>query len=574
MTHDTRSLSAPSNFLVPSVAFLLIGLVGAAPAHGQNALGDGQALDANPRVGGGGRNMPGVIEDFRARNRIVTGEVGGGREFRGEVGYVGDRAFTAPLPSDDLFRFRADSAASSFQSIMSGTSFDRFNLAASGGVFAYDRDFTAPRAGDPVILGRAAIVPERVDLDASSRASSVGRLFERSSSSPIGAPVLIEGQMVAAFGGPVTGLRWEGMPGGQMPRTDLPMIDVSMIIDEHSRNVAGQRVTGAPFHSSLSDPERHARAARGAGATGDRIDGRTDDRVDAAIRDELVAGSLREGAAMPGDRITGDRDYDAIVRRIVEQYGDDPTVTFTGEGAAMESLRRQIDALRDRLETHVDPFQLPSISDRLAAEMAAAEAAEPAREPDAQAIADAELNERLLRALQHGRQIDELTPAERTRFADVMSRGEGLLGDGQYMLAESAFDRALRMVPKHPKALAGLVNTQVGAGLYLSAAVNLHQLLAAHPEMIDVRYGERILPSAGRIEIAVGALRNRIARSDRTERADFGLLLAYLGHQTENRELVREGLDAMRAADPDGAMTAVLEAIWLDRNDAQNDAPK
>jgi len=527
-------------------------LILAAGAHGQNALGDGGALDANPQVGSGGRNLPGVMEDFRARNRIVTGEVGDAREFRGDVGYVGERAFTSPLPSDEFFRFRADSAASSVQSILSGATLDRFNLAARGGVFAFDRDFTPPRPGE-VSQFQRPLMFDRADLDLASRASGFGRILERSSGSALVSPVITDdGDWVAAVAGPVTGLRFETMPGGRLPRTDMSMMDHRALHNENQMRLPGAVTPGAAF----SAPLRESRTREP--EPGDRdalaIDGRIDAESDQRIRDGITIEGL-------DSRLAATPDYREIVKRIVAQYGDDPNVTFTGDAALMDSLRRELELLRDQL---IAGRPIDDAADRTrGVEPTDDEIEEGAPVRDQGMIEDRGLSEHLLRSLRHGRTVDDLTITERSRLADILGRGESLLMEGQFMLAEHYFDRALRIVPQHPLALAGLVNTQIGAGLYLSAAVNLHQLLALHPEMIDTRYGERIMPPAGRLETAVSALRNRLGTADRADRSDYGLLLAFLGHQTEVRDHVFEGLEAMRRANPDAPLLKVLEEIWL-----------
>ena len=43
-----------------------------------------------------------------------------------------------------------------------------------------------------------------------------------------------------------------------------------------------------------------------------------------------------------------------------------------------------------------------------------------------------------------------------------------------------------------------------------------------------------------------------------------GLMMAYLGHQVESRQLVRYGLAVAREADPDDALLPLVERIWLD----------
>ncbi len=69
-------------------------------------------LDRNLQRGSGGINRQTDRINYRARNYVVTGNVGGGREFRdenGTLGYVAAGAFSDQLGTDDLFRFRARS---------------------------------------------------------------------------------------------------------------------------------------------------------------------------------------------------------------------------------------------------------------------------------------------------------------------------------------------------------------------------------------------------------------------------------------------------------------------------------
>ena len=57
--------------------------VGAATAWGQFYVEQGHVQDANARLGSGGLNRPVNVYDFRAGNRLVTGNVTAGRSFRG-----------------------------------------------------------------------------------------------------------------------------------------------------------------------------------------------------------------------------------------------------------------------------------------------------------------------------------------------------------------------------------------------------------------------------------------------------------------------------------------------------------
>ena len=90
---------------------LVLGLLLPTGAFAQQQVGDsGRALDANQRVGSGGINPTSTPMDFSSRNLLITGQVTGGRQFRGTTGIAAEGAFRGELGSDDLFRFRADSA--------------------------------------------------------------------------------------------------------------------------------------------------------------------------------------------------------------------------------------------------------------------------------------------------------------------------------------------------------------------------------------------------------------------------------------------------------------------------------
>src|SRR5687767_15038803 len=67
---------------------------------------DGRALDANPRVGSGGYNSGPIRDTLRVNpNNIVTGNVTGGREFRGHVPYTDPREFRGTVGGLDVDRF-------------------------------------------------------------------------------------------------------------------------------------------------------------------------------------------------------------------------------------------------------------------------------------------------------------------------------------------------------------------------------------------------------------------------------------------------------------------------------------
>jgi hypothetical protein len=147
---------------------------------------------------------------------------------------------------------------------------------------------------------------------------------------------------------------------------------------------------------------------------------------------------------------------------------------------------------------------------------------------------------------------------------------------GEYFRAEERYGSVLQVLPNSATALAGVANAQLGAGLHVSSALSLRKLYAMHPEMIDTHFGAEVMPSAVRLEAALASARERLDAANRpgaspdlqSDRFDFGLVIAYVGFQTDRPAVIREGLDAMRVARPDDAMLGLLQRVWLPPADA------
>lgn len=95
-----------------SARFALVTLLAVAgAAFGQNALGDGTALDASTQVGSQGKNnrVRDLVEEIKFRNAIVTGNAPNGLSFRGDLPYSAPSDFRDSLGSNDTFLFRRDS---------------------------------------------------------------------------------------------------------------------------------------------------------------------------------------------------------------------------------------------------------------------------------------------------------------------------------------------------------------------------------------------------------------------------------------------------------------------------------
>jgi hypothetical protein len=164
--------------------------------------------------------------------------------------------------------------------------------------------------------------------------------------------------------------------------------------------------------------------------------------------------------------------------------------------------------------------------------------------------------------LQHGQQIEKLTSDDQTRFNELMTIAQERFEKGEYFWAERRYDRALRFTPGHPFATAGLGHSRIGAGLYLSASLVLQSLLSLQPEMIDVSYAENLLPP--RLDLVKAAILITSRLDEERDGGTYAFLLAYIGHQLSDREMLVRGLAIFEeregANDP---LVRLLKKIWL-----------
>ncbi|MDG2292695.1 MAG: hypothetical protein P8L37_08535 [Phycisphaerales bacterium] len=179
--------------------------------------------------------------------------------------------------------------------------------------------------------------------------------------------------------------------------------------------------------------------------------------------------------------------------------------------------------------------------------------------------------------LRHGQKVDALADDDKSRLSELIYAGQDKLASGEYYWAERRFNRALRFIPGHPLATAGLAHAQLGEGLYLSSSMTLQSLLGFQPEMIDVIYDDALLPVPQDLVRSISDLNLRLGQD--ADRARYAFLLAYIGHQMDNTEMVQKGLREMRAEDGDTAFIRLLDSIWLgeelpEGTDAKKESPE
>jgi tetratricopeptide (TPR) repeat protein len=587
-----------------------------------SALGGGRALDRNLQRGVGRINPAAAQPDYRARNEDVTGTLAGGRSFRGDVGYRPSGDFAGAVGSDALYgslRYSAYSDPLLFTSPMRN---DQFRVAEGMGIYQFRRDFAAL----PVYSGTAelgGLVERQIRLDRSNAALMTGNLYGTAVSiSQLGLLEEAEQGPSVVYASPLQGVRSQSL-ADPLLQAGLSPFERSLAIADLDRRGDDAAGVGEPYRSALSPSLGDSIRADARFAASDEAVLRQVERrlvasnvdplqareIVSALRDDLSSGRIRGGGEVadfvegrlglrqPRGRFAADADgtdrtYERIVQRVIEQYADKADYEVDGSAAAEARIREEMELLRRGLrgDEPVLPdaamVDLPGASagDRSGDGDGDGDAAagpggtpplppvvrpEPRRDPDDASRPSTVPPERTLsieqmaEVLRHGRRVESLGDGELDRFNQLLAEGQALLAEGEFFRAERRFENALRLQPEHPLASAGLAHAQAGAGLYLSAGLTLRRLFTENPEMIDVRYAEGLLPPRARLEAVVEALRRRIDQG--RDIAGYGLLLAYLGHQFGDREIVREGL---RTIDGSGderiePLAQLLHAVWL-----------
>lgn len=588
-------------FVQGPVCLALSLLAGEPAALAQNALGSGNALDANTRVGGGGTNFAGrdIRQELAFRNAIVTGNAGAGLSFRGDIGYRAADDFRSTAGSDRLYDFRRDSDYSGLATLnIRGISSmqDQFNFATGGqtrsnvvGDLIVQRSSAGFSGRD---LGNEALESKRIDplarLGAGSlRSTSNGFLRDTGRPSVLayqdkpgaenaeGANLMIASPLQgvrtipeknAVFGftpAPITGL--------QSPEQIAAIENKKLLEMEADRPASSLPSFVSPF-----DTFRNQLASR--------VEGRVDSKaIDTNAKSfnkpvELPA-EERAKLGLPGgneEPKPGDAEKTAAAKNDFSENLFD---------ARMQRLRDVLSGKEDETLA-VAPAGRPVVP---GLDSPAPEAPIPGVESNAQrpkAIdpatmvpgSQAEKDERIRKAIEDARglldspqQISTLAPSTTSDqlFLGHMKKGEQFLADGRWFDAEERFALALSLRAGDPLAAAGRVHAQIAAGMYLSAALNLRNTLRAYPELMAAKYAAELLPRGERLNTVRAQLKARSTRDTLVAR-DAGFLLTYLGWQTGNPQDVAEGLaivdrvNEKMGIEPD-PLDATIRGVWLSK---------
>ena len=496
-------------------AALTVLILTVTPAAAQDALGGGRALDANLSATDGRINRSTPSQNFGSRNRLVTGNVVAGRGFRESVGYTAAYDFRGDTGSDDLFEFRADSALSNPQFINYGGTYQQLRFGQELGLIVGFEQASTGVVVQDVLTGR---LPAYRTTQAEWQLNRMGTIGSLSAALEREAEPLLLGSLPAVEG-------------------EDTLVHSSSLQGVYTVPVGqGAQIIGVTNYDVARAQE-------------DLDAGIIDYQFGVRFQPRYVSTLLGETGAGPAVRV--DVAYKDILQSLAARYGS--VSEETDEQRRIETLEEMMGRVRDYLLETEGATEQPA-EDPSETRDDGEDGGEDERDPLLQAVD----------VLRHGEQISALVDARTNRFEELMSRGQAFLTSGEYFRAEREFEHALRITPSHPLATVGLSHAQLGAKLYRSAATTLRTLFRASPEMIDTRYDVGIIPN----ESELRRITSELQESLRTTYDPLGraFLLAYIGHQLQDRELLELGLDRMEAENKDeqDRLIPLLRVIWLD----------
>jgi tetratricopeptide (TPR) repeat protein len=249
--------------------------------------------------------------------------------------------------------------------------------------------------------------------------------------------------------------------------------------------------------------------------------------------------------------------YNQVLESVAQRAQDEIDSVETGDAKSMEWLDNQYFQLQNDLAGI--PFEGDESDDSTSIESTV----------NTEDLQDDSI-EIIAAALRHGEQLTSLSGDAgqyRTRFDELVQLGELALERGKYFDAQRRFNQALQFIPGHPLATAGLGHAKIGAGLYLSAGYILQSLLSFQPEMIDVEYDPILLPPRLELVRAAVTIGNRL--DIERDAGTYAFLLAYIGHQLHDEEMITNGLNTLAIYTSDNdPLVPLLKSIWLKQKPA------
>jgi tetratricopeptide (TPR) repeat protein len=584
-TKSNRRRKSLHPLLVAAAAVALPSL-----AFAQGQIDAGRVNDASNRVGSWGRNESGTVGSTYSNsivnygNRVVTGNVSQGREFRGNVGYTDPYAFrgnTAGMVSDNFAKNSVGVPRAGAPPIAPNTSVPFYGAAQT----------VAPPPGFQLNASRTGYVPPAtvggtarplqdqrlgiVDLNQPiTPAPTPGDIMMRGSLNP---------QQAAEQAGILTGSTLYGVrewnPQDPADRSFLqnalnrqnlgfgPQVDpraVQRMRDEVEKALLPDRVDSQQLQQQPNGGPRSQDAL-----TLDPIRRSFDSPGDAAvanrpINDQVQAQPLGASGVnteqgmrynLLGRARRTSEQYTELNRRLDQYYTErrktdaDFAREFNSEMARKkEAEKAAADAKRGAV-AGVDPTK-PSTTPP---------GADTGNKPVVPGGADA--TERPKVARPQPVKVTSLSTGVRGEgLANVMKKAESLMREGKYTSAMDQYDAAEAVTPNNPLITLGRGHAELGAGFYVRADGHLRQALATDKALLMGQYDLTAMLGEERLTKIATELKEQ-TQKDPARSATPLFLLAYIAYNTGHEQQALGYLDLaeQRGGDANGFFKMLKE---------------
>lgn len=550
-----RSLLRLSVVMLASGALLL-----SPTARAQYRTGDdGRALDANNRVGSGGYNS---ALDLTPRqlgvtgNQIVTGNVTGGKEFRGPVGYSSPYSFTGPVGGMRLDQFIRQSSGAPvgsstpvdlthsmpYYGVRTVTPPPGFVHEPSSGGYVPAPQPTARRSSElqfgqaPLVLPGSGqiLLPSSISGSPAASALSGSNQFSGSTWPLSESPEL-----------------WTVPGAGGYGTYDRFSPSAASLPPELSVQQAGIAMTAAQGPAAAFNARQNT-AMTGEPSAVQSSAGALDQSVPPA--------SLSSQTALP----TGSADTAQYTRQYLRAGPELQSAQY----AQLRQRLAQYNAERNKSDVELNSEYQALLEATRAAQAHAAQSPNAPQENPAGAAQQQRQQPRVPSAAVQVPKPRPLTVrslaagVDSKPLAAVLSKAEGLMHDGQFAAALEQYDAAQQLAPNNPLVLLGRAHAELGAGYYTSADSHIRLAVVADPAVLVGRYDLDSFLGIDRVRTIRQELQAAATTNPRQTVPLF--LLAYIAYNTGQPAQAADDLQQLesRATGHHDPVVQTMRQIW------------
>lgn len=557
-------MNKPSNTLLSIAAMTAALTISSSATHAQYRVGnDGRALDANNRLGSGGFNKdPGVGRAPRVDgNQIVTGNVTGGKEFRGPVGYTDPGAFRGATGDTISDRFIRSSSAAPINGVSQ-------NNANNTNAFYGSSRAVAPPPGymQQGYSGAYVPAPAPVQTRNDQRLGAVistpqtllpppGDLFLPGPVDPTAGATMISAS-------PLYGVRqWRSDDAEQQQFVDR------FSADQRSLDGDGQRIDPnliKQYQDEIRDTDANGGDAKTQGdalPTGQLNAVQGSDA--AAINNDAMSNAAISSSAMRGQLGTdqGTRlelqspvKQSALYARLQEQFDAEGKATTDQEAARRFNLQRKAAAAGDADATKKDDPAKDDLTKR------GDDKKDVATDDKTKLPLDANATE--TPAAADPVKVDSLAAGMNAKgLGKLMNDAEANMRAGKFGAAIDVYDTAARVAPNNPLVTLGRAHAELGASYYGRAESDIRKAFATGPALMAGQYDLVSFFGEDRLAFLIKDLKE--IASNEPQQSGPTFLLAYIARNMGNNERAGDYLTETekRLGGPD-ALVGTLRQTW------------